>query len=138
MPIAKDINPPQVCAAAVLEKQNVMETCPLEFRVMPEEMIFQQTLNHVILVTKGERISELCSGQNFVQTVSLGTYQIHWNGSCFLSTACWSFMGVRDEQLRHALRHEWKSWNITGLTLPDAVRGISLIKNERLPRVLPD
>ena len=124
------------CGQAVVARANVKNLCDVELGVHYESLIYQQVHNHVILVTWGERITEVCSGNsNSEFDLKIGTYQLAWEGGCFLSTAHWTIAGVEQKSMAKHITI-LQSWNITNFNLPKIIGEANFTQNLDLPNRL--
>ena len=111
--------------ALIMRDVDVTRYCPSVIQAHPEGLVYHQVPNHIILVTWGERITERCPGETKESELSAGTYQVEWEGECFLTTDLWTIAGVITKELRKVVHYGWKSWNLTDFNLPSVIRRIN-------------
>ena len=118
-PLHREEDTARDCARAVLlHERGVIDHCPVEIQATPDGLMFHSVSNHVILVTQGEILQEQCSDSQSRQLLSVGTFQIEWNGTCFLTTDRWSLSGVISWRLQRTIHHNWNPWDVLDMDLP--------------------
>ena len=126
------------CGQAVVARDiDVKNLCHVELSMHYESLIYQQVHNHIILVTWGERVTEVCSGNSNEIELKLGTYQLEWGGGCFISTAHWTIAGVIHKSMAERIAI-LEVWNITNFDLPKIVGGTNFTHRLDLPNRLSD
>ena len=135
-PVRKDMSTTYSCAQAVIMRdERLQEKCPALIESHPEGLIFKEVPNHIILVSWGEEITEQCKGHVQRVQVDPGTYQVEWQGQCFLTTAHWSVAGVHTSDVNRTINLGWDSWDIPDFSLPKAIGHLNT--SLRLPQRLP-